>query len=390
VRRPITLFLVVSILLVTAVGGRQAFHRLGYCLSEFVPVEDATTSSPYLQGVTATGATIVWWSASPRQGLLQLDDATGQRLVDRPYEAADLHREALDGLQPGQRYTYRLTEDGRPRGEGSFRTDPGPQGNARIAVIGDSGTGSSAQMAVAGLLASAPLDADLLLHTGDVVYRRGAPCFYEERFFDPYAPVLADRPMYAAFGNHDRYASDGEMFDAVFGPPLNGPGPGDRSYAFAYGPVAVTVIDTELLEEGSVDEIARLRAWLGATLSNVDRPWSIAVMHRPAFSTQRGGQKWSEAVRALTPLFAATGVDLVLAGHAHNYERFEPVEGVTYVVTGGGGASLKSVAGGPGVAVSISAHHALLLEATPTQLHLTATAADGSTLDRTDIPPNDV
>jgi alkaline phosphatase len=62
-------------------------------------------------------------------------------------------------------------------------------------------------------------------------------------------------------------------------------------------------------------------------------------MHHPAYSC--GGYLGDPRVRSLlVPLFERTGVDLVLAAHDHNYQRFAPRGGVTYVVHGGGGAGL--------------------------------------------------
>jgi hypothetical protein len=62
-------------------------------------------------------------------------------------------------------------------------------------------------------------------------------------------------------------------------------------------------------------------------------------MHHPAYSC--GGYLGDARVRTLlVPIFERTGVDLVLAAHDHNYQRFAPRRGVTYVVHGGGGAGL--------------------------------------------------
>ncbi|MBU1882292.1 hypothetical protein KKA08_09655, partial [bacterium] len=64
----------------------------------------------------------------------------------------------------------------------------------------------------------------------------------------------------------------------------------------------------------------------------------VAIFHIPVFTVG----KWepSRSLRyKLTPLFAEYGVDLVINGHNHSYERLEK-EGITYIVTGGGGAPL--------------------------------------------------
>ena len=62
-------------------------------------------------------------------------------------------------------------------------------------------------------------------------------------------------------------------------------------------------------------------------------------MHHPAYSC--GGYLGDARVRRrLVPIFERGDVDLVLAAHDHNYQRFAKRAGVTYVVHGGGGAEL--------------------------------------------------
>ncbi len=112
-----------------------------------------TPRGPYVQGVSATSATIAW-----------VGEAAGAGRVEygRPPElgctASDLrpdrrHAVALSDLLPGSTYHYRVEENGGSPATGSFRTAPaGEDPRFAFAVIGDSGDGGMAQMAVAGLL----------------------------------------------------------------------------------------------------------------------------------------------------------------------------------------------------------------------------------------------
>jgi len=63
--------------------------------------------------------------------------------------------------------------------------------------------------------------------------------------------------------------------------------------------------------------------------------WKVAVFHQPAYSCGTHGSS-PEVQREWVRLFQRSGVDLVLNGHDHDYQRFAPIGGVTYVVTGGG------------------------------------------------------
>jgi len=64
-----------------------------------------------------------------------------------------------------------------------------------------------------------------------------------------------------------------------------------------------------------------------------DAVWTIATMHHPPFS---GGMHGSsiDVREAFTPLFEKYGVQLVLCGHDHDYQRSKSINGVTYVISG--------------------------------------------------------
>jgi hypothetical protein len=114
-------------------------------------------------------------------------------------------------------------------------------------------------------------------------------------------------------------------------------------------------------------------------------PWSVVVFHQPAYSCAHHGST-PDVLQAFAPLFGPRGVDLVLNGHDHDYQRFGPIDGVTYVVTGGGGGSLYDMRdcpeGTPGPMASAVAFHFVTIEATAETLIVAARAPDGRTLDR--------
>jgi len=83
----------------------------------------------------------------------------------------------------------------------------------------------------------------------------------------------------------------------------------------------------------------RETAWLEQQLAESTATWKIALFHHPPYTC--GGHDGNRDVqRSWVPLFEAYGVQLVLSGHDHNYQRFAARNGVTYVVDGGGGAPL--------------------------------------------------
>ena len=84
---------------------------------------------------------------------------------------------------------------------------------------------------------------------------------------------------------------------------------------------------------------ARETAWLEQQLSESTASWKIALFHHPPYTCGRHDGN-ADVQRRWVPLFEADGVQLVLSGHDHNYQRFAAQNGVTYVVDGGGGAPL--------------------------------------------------
>ena len=177
---------------------------------------------------------------------------------------------------------------------------------------------------------------DLVLHMGDIAYDSGTRAQFERVVFDVYADMLERFPMFPASGNHEYETEDALPFREAFALPENG-GPGgiERWYSYDWGDVHFVVLDTELTG-------AEQAAWLDADLSANRRPWTIVYQHRPTFSSgDHGGdpevQKW------FMPLFVKHRVPLVLAGHDHHYERTNTIDGVTYVVTGGGGRGTRGV-----------------------------------------------
>jgi len=133
--------------------------------------------------------------------------------------------------------------------------------------------------------------------------------------------------------------------------------PGGRTWhSFDYGPVHVVVLDS--YEEGKA-----VLDWLEKDLAGSTAPWKIAVYHEPTFNL--GGHRSAAGRTTFLPLFEKYGVDVVLTGHSHIYERFQPLRRagvpgarpITFITTGGGGAGLHDVQQHPVLATTAEVHH---------------------------------
>ena len=197
--------------------------------------------------------------------------------------------------------------------------------DVRLAVLGDVGTGSQDEWETAALAAGAgenhPFDGLVLL--GDNVYPSGDPDRLQATVFDPFDPILRrGTPLLPVLGNHD--VKDGNAVGQAEA--LGMPG---RWYATEMGPLLLVSLDSNL-----VDDMAQLR-WLESTLAAGGTEWVIVTMHHPPFSAGYHGSD-DDIQETWVPLFEAYGVDLVLSGHDHDYQRTVPINGITYVVSGGG------------------------------------------------------
>lgn len=241
----------------------------------------------------------------------------------------------------------------------------------RVVVIGDFGTGSSEQYAVASLIEAMAADDPIaaLVTTGDNFYRDDIELIW----LDPYGWVdETGVPIHAAWGNHDIETRPRiELVAKHLRPPY-------WWYASELGEATLVVIDSNQVE--NEDQLA----WLEETLA-ASEGLIIVSFHHPAFACGHHGSTGS-VIETWVPLFEEYGVDLVLNGHEHSYERFG-IDGVTYLVTGGSGQKLRDIRTCPaGTPASFSwdddRHHFVLLEIGTDEIDVTTIAVGGTILDR--------
>jgi predicted MPP superfamily phosphohydrolase len=201
---------------------------------------------------------------------------------------------------------------------------PLKDGSVRFAVIGDTGTGSKQQQQIADLMVryreTYPFDFVLML--GDNLYGSETPADYRKKFSDVYQKLLDNKiKFYATLGNHDE---PNERFYENFN--MNG----KEYYRFTKGNVAFYSLNSTYMDKKQLD-------WLESELAKDSSDWKIAFCHHPPYSS--GGRHGSDKSlrEVVEPLFVKYGVNVVLTGHDHFYERIKPQKGVYYFVSGAGG-----------------------------------------------------
>lgn len=201
---------------------------------------------------------------------------------------------------------------------------PLKDGSVRFAIIGDTGTGTSKQQQLADVMVRyrAAFPFDFVLMLGDNLYGSETPADYKKKFSDVYQKLLDNKvKFYATLGNHDE---PNERFYENFN--MNG----KEYYRFTRGNVAFYSLNSNYMDKKQLE-------WLNSELTRDTSEWKIAFCHHPPYSS--GGKHGSDkSLRdVIEPIFVKYGVNAVLAGHDHFYERIKPQKGIYYFVSGAGG-----------------------------------------------------
>jgi predicted phosphodiesterase len=198
--------------------------------------------------------------------------------------------------------------------------------SVRLAVIGDMGTAELPQIQVAQQMVKsrAAFPFEFVITLGDNIYTGSLPSDFEKAFAVPYKPLLdAGVPFYATLGNHDK---TNERFYKPFN--MNG----TTYYTFKKGNVRFFALDSNYMDP-------KQTAWLETQLREAGNSgWKICYFHHPLYSSATFHGPDGDLRKVLEPLFVKYGVDVVLSGHDHVYERVRPQQGIYYFVEGASGS----------------------------------------------------
>jgi hypothetical protein len=338
---------------------------------------------PYLQQVTSNSAVVGWVTANPAGQRVVFTKPDGTKVMEagasvdekalRVGDARQMWSRAA-GLEPSTIYCYGLSGEGDMTTRVGFRTAPAADSAApvRFLVFGDSGGGSNGftdQYALLDQMSTVPYD--LMFHTGDIAYDNGSMAEFEDNVFSVYAELFRHIPFFPAPGNHEyRATADAAPFRSVFSLPGD---TGNTWYSYDWGQVHFAALDTEADYDTQV-------AWLDQDLAKTDKAWKIVYLHRPPYSSGEHGSDTNLQTK-LTPVLTKHKVQVVFAGHDHDYERMIPQDGVAYIVTGGGGRGTRPVGKSPFTAYSSAVIHFVYGEINGDEMTLHAIDATGKEFD---------
>jgi calcineurin-like phosphoesterase family protein/flagellar hook capping protein FlgD/purple acid phosphatase-like protein len=291
---------------------------------------------PYLQCATATSVVVRWRTSDPTDSRVVLGGAPGELSTTASSTALTTeHEVTVGGLSPATRYGYAVgssTELLVDDPSLTFVTPSvaGTRRPVRAWILGDSGQPGAIQDAVrdAFLAYTGVRGADLMLMLGDNAYSSGTDAEYQAGLFTPYAAALRQCVLWPTRGNHDQLHSgaNNDYFD-LFTLPVAGEAGGVASgteayYAYDYANIHFVCLDSEGSDNSPGGAMV---TWLRADLAATDQDWIVVYWHHPPYSKGSHDSDHEVTLRNMrqnvVPVLDQLGVDLVLCGHSHSYER---------------------------------------------------------------------
>jgi acid phosphatase type 7 len=300
----------------------------------------AVVRGPYLQRGSSSGVVVRWRTAEPSESVVAYGpSAIALSSVAATPGPTTEHVVEISGLEPDTKYSYAF---GTPESElvggdddHYMRTPPatGSSRPTRIWIIGDAGTANADQQAVRDSYYTyngAPT-ADLFIMLGDNAYDDGTDSEFQGAVYDMYPDVLKHSVLYPTLGNHDGHTSDSDtqsgpyydMFTLPTQAEAGGVASGTEAYySFDFGHIHFVCLDSY---ESDRSPRGAMLTWLTNDLEATTQPWLIAFWHHPPYSKgshdSDDEDELIEMRENALPILEAHGVDLVLSGHSHAYER---------------------------------------------------------------------
>lgn len=303
--------------------------------------------TPYLQVDTPSSIVIQWQTTKPNVGVVRIGKSITQR--DQVFSEAsedDEHSLRITGLEPNTKYFYSVGTAKYLIYEGAaywFKTTPADKVSAiRFWVTGDQGEAGVTQNTVRDAMLSwtkqharqkvadsePDSNLDFWLTTGDNAYTSGTNQQFQDNFFTPYSDILKHTPVWPGYGNHD---SRRWTFFSIFNFPTQAEAGGvasatEKYYSFDYAALHVVMLDTQ---SSRMQKNSRMLRWLKKDLAATKQKWLVAVFHHPPYSKGTHNSdnpadshgRMQNLRRYVLPILEKAGVDVVLSGHSHMYER---------------------------------------------------------------------
>ena len=302
---------------------------------------------PYLNSGSPTGGVVRWRTSAISDGLVYYGtDLSNLTNVAQETSVTNEHIVQLAGLEPGTKYyysigsaAYRLVGGTNDGGNYWFKSSPevGTRKPTRLWVLGDAGTaGNSSPTLQASTrdsfyaFAATNGPADMVMMLGDNAYNSGTDAEHQAAVFDMYPTTLRNLFLWPTLGNHETAQSTTTTdfpYLHIFSLPKAGevggvPSGTEKYYSYDYGNIHFVCLDSMTSGQTADTPMAN---WLRSDLESTSQEWIIVFFHHPPYTkASHNSDTEQDLVRIrqnLNPILETNGVDLVLSGHSHAYER---------------------------------------------------------------------
>ncbi len=360
------------------------------------PGELHFNAGPYISFIEENAASIVWETDRPTRSTVSWGTRfplTDSVELDEP---GRIQRVRLTGLSPETPYFYRIvSRDQEDRkidtGMLTFRTAPRPGNPFRFAVIGDTETRPHINHRLGSLMWDER--PSFVVNLGDLTDGGKEPEKFQwnYEYFVGVTPLASRIPFITVPGNGE---GDLYWYNQYHALPEGG-----TPYRFRYGDAEFFMMDSNQ-RKNEFAKGGRQYTWLQESLADSKAEWKFVAFHHAPYTSEANdyGDSWKGQsqlgdlnVRQLVPVFEEHGVDVVMFGHLHLYERTWPIRegrvqpgGVVYLLAGGGGGNLEDFAPNPAFFTSKTyrGHHYCMIEIFGDRLTLSMYDLDGDLRDQ--------
>jgi acid phosphatase type 7 len=310
-----------------------------------------------------------WWNA---------DQPAGPQTEVAAERIDDLWVATLKALPIGAHIAYQVVWSNGVTDPERFRVGVAPGESFRFAAFGDTRTGHSVHREVIEAVTRERVE--FVIHTGDMVDRGGVQEQWD-LFFQIERPLLRRAPIIPSIGNHDLGAR--QYYRRYFLHRLWAKNL--RYYYTDWGNLRIVAMDGGIECRDGCTQYA----FVDRALAEGARQGKLMVMslHFPPYSSGAHGSHLGVQT-PVAELARRHGVELVIAGHDHNYERTKPISGTTFVVSGSAGAPIRPVRPRWFTAHARTEPHYVLVDVEANRMVVRAINLHSETFDRAIITPN--
>ena len=341
-KRIVPLVLLLCVIVLSHADGRK--NTITAPTSSLAPVaapalSGSLTRGPYLQKAAPSRMTIRWRSSLSVVGRVRSGTSAASLTSTADESSATTeHVVELTGLSANTVYFYSVGSATDTLASGvdfTFTTPPlaGSAVSTRVWVLGDAGTANANQTAVrdAFYTWTGARTPNLVLQLGDNAYNSGLDAEFQSAVFNIYPTMLRKTPFWSCLGNHETAQStafvDTYPYFAIYTFPTAGECGGVASgtehyYSFDYGNIHFISLDSMTASRAANGAMA---TWLQSDLASTTATWIVCYFHHPPYTKgSHNSDTETELIEMrqnILPILEAGGVDLVLGGHSHCYER---------------------------------------------------------------------